>query len=90
MAFGAASRDVLGLVFRQGMRVRAAGSRPRPPRRVRREPLPGEHPLRGSLPGDPVSYLLAFGVVVGTAVLACLAPAFRATRTQPTVALRHG
>ena len=89
MAFGAASRDVLGLVFRQGMRVA----------------LPGlalgllaafaasrylASILFGIAPGDPVSYLLAFGVVLGAAVLACLAPAVRATRTQPTVALRHG
>ncbi len=89
MAFGAARPDVLGLVFRHGMRLA----------------LPGlalgliaafaasrflASILFGVAPGDPSSYLVAFGVILGVAAVACLLPAVRATRIQPTAALRHG
>ena len=89
MAFGAARPDLLGLVFRHGMRLA----------------LPGlalgliaafaasrflASILFGVAPGDPSSYLVAFGAILGVAAVACLLPAVRATRIQPTAALRHG
>ncbi|MYF76510.1 MAG: FtsX-like permease family protein [Acidobacteria bacterium] len=89
MAFGAAQGELLALVFRQGMRVAlpglalglvAAFAASRGLASI----------LFGVAPGDAVSYLLAFSIVLGAAALACLAPAFRASRIQPTAALRHG
>ncbi|HET8948039.1 MAG TPA: ABC transporter permease [Candidatus Polarisedimenticolia bacterium] len=87
LALGAQSRDVLGLVMRDGMRLACVGS------------IVG---LAGALvlgrflsgmlygigPSDPATYLSVTGLILAVAVVACFIPARRATRVQPVVALR--
>jgi predicted permease len=87
MALGAQRRQVLALVMRQGFIVSAVGS------------LVGlalaalvTRVISGALYGvrasDPVAWAMAAAVVVGTSALANLIPALRATRIDPTTALR--
>lgn len=45
--------------------------------------------LYGAAPGDPRAFLAAAGLLLGTAVLATLAPALRAVRVDPASALRE-
>jgi ABC-type lipoprotein release transport system permease subunit len=40
-------------------------------------------------PHDPLVFVTALGVMLGTAVIACLLPAWRAMRTDPMSALRE-
>jgi putative ABC transport system permease protein len=88
MALGAQTSDILGLVTRQGLKIVSIGL------------LIGFltsfaliHFIKSSLfevsPSDPIalgSSVLALGLA---ALLACLLPAFRATRISPTTALKE-
>jgi predicted permease len=47
-----------------------------------------ETQLNGVKPGDPLSILVAAVVLMGSAILAALLPALRASRVEPMVALR--
>ena len=87
MALGAAGRDILGLVVRQGL-VLAAD-------RARRWRLPGggrglalRALLAGVSPFDAVTFAAAVLVVLLTTLLGCLRPALRAVRVDPLIALR--
>jgi ABC-type lipoprotein release transport system permease subunit len=44
--------------------------------------------LFGVTPLDPVTYAVATGVLAGVAAIACAAPAWRAVRIEPALALR--
>ena len=88
MAVGATARNILNLVFRQGMfplgvglTLGLAGS------------LAITRVLKSELvqvsPADPITLVVASIVLVLSAVLGCLIPAYRAMRVDPVVALRH-
>jgi ABC-type antimicrobial peptide transport system permease subunit len=45
--------------------------------------------LFGVRPGDPLATLVSIGVLIAAALAAGYAPAWRASRIDPMVALRH-
>jgi putative ABC transport system permease protein len=88
MAVGASTRDILKLVFRQGMLplgigliVGLAGS------------FAVNRLLKAELvqvsPSDPITLAAASAVLILAATLGCLIPARRVLRVDPIVALRH-
>ena len=87
VALGAARRDLLGLVVRQGLRVTAAGVA---------IGLVGSlfagkalaSLLYGVSPHDPAVLALVAGLLILVATMASYFPALRATRVDPMVALR--
>jgi putative ABC transport system permease protein len=88
VALGAAPSRVLGLVFRQGLALTAAG--------IAAGMLGGfwtAQWLRAELfeisPRDPVSLLLAPAALLAAAALACYWPARRALKVDPITALRQ-
>jgi putative ABC transport system permease protein len=88
MALGAQRLDVLWLIVRQGIGMAAAGAA---------AGLFGAWAFRkavaqlvfGISPADPMTFLAAAALLVGLAAAACLAPARRAMRVDPIVALRY-
>lgn len=87
-ALGASSRDILHLVWLQGVRLVLAGL------------LVGTvvawtlaqamiHSLTGITTSDPVTYISVAALLGGVALLACWIPAWRAMKVDPMVALRH-
>jgi ABC-type antimicrobial peptide transport system permease subunit len=87
MAMGAATRSVVGLVFRQGMIPLGMGLL---------IGLAAALAVNGVLksmlvqvsPADPVTLIVASAVLIVSAVLGCWIPARRATRINPVEALR--
>jgi putative ABC transport system permease protein len=88
MAMGATARDILQIVFQQGMlplgiglAIGLACS------------LAVNRVLKAELvqvsPSDPLTLVVASGVLILAAMLGCLIPARRAMRVDPVVALRH-
>ncbi len=88
MALGAQRNDVFALVLRQGMRMALLGLA---------IGLAGAFGLTrllsgmlyGVKPGDPLTFALVSGLLVGITLLACWLPARSATRVDPIVALRY-
>jgi predicted permease len=88
MALGAAVRDVLGLVFREGMLPVGIGlaiglAASLAVNRVLKSEL-----VRVS-PDDPLTLIATSAVLIVAAALGCWIPARRAMRVDPAVALRH-
>ena len=88
MALGAGSVRVLLLVFRQGMTLSAAGIG------IGLLAVPAvvgalRHTLVGLEFASPALFWMALGLVTLTAAIACWIPARRATRIDPSMALRH-
>ena len=87
MALGAAGRDVMGLVLREGMTLAVAGVA---------LGLAGAAALTrlmaallfGVTARDPLTFGAGAAVLLGVAALACGIPAWRATRVEPNTALR--
>ena len=88
MAIGATTRDVVTLVFAQGMIPLAIGLT------VGLAASLAVNQLLSSLlvqvsPADPITLIVASAILVLSATLGCLIPARRAMRVDPVVALRH-
>jgi putative ABC transport system permease protein len=87
MALGAESRHVLGLVVRQGLSAAAVGAA---------IGLAGALALSRTMEGllfgvtatDPLTFAAVILMLLSVTVVACYAPARRATRVDPTTALR--
>jgi ABC-type antimicrobial peptide transport system permease subunit len=88
MALGAQRGDVLWLIVRQGIGMAGAGAA---------AGLFGAWAFRkavsqlvfGISPVDPITFSAAGALLVGLAAAACLAPARRAMKVDPIVALRY-
>jgi predicted permease len=87
IALGASSRDVIGLVSRQGARQIVIG--------ITIGILVGTgfvRLIRSLLfdvqPSDPFVFALVIGVLASSAFVACITPALRAGRVDPVIALR--
>jgi putative ABC transport system permease protein len=85
---GATGRDILALVFKQGMLSVGIGLTLGLAAAVVVTPV-----LRSDLvqvsPVDPVTLAVASAALMVSAMLGCLIPARRAMRVNPVVALRH-
>jgi putative ABC transport system permease protein len=88
MAIGGTNRDILRLVYAQGMRPLALGMALGLP-----AALGVTHVLRMALigvsPADPATFLAVVLVLLASGVLGCAVPARRAIRVDPIVALRY-
>ena len=88
MALGAQKSDVFGLVLAQGLRLTALGVA---------IGLAGalgvtralSSMLLGVALGDPLTFSLVSGLLIGVSLVACYVPARAATRVDPMVALRY-
>jgi putative ABC transport system permease protein len=87
MALGARRSDVLIMVFRQGLRLVLVGAALGVAAAVALTRLMSSL-LFGVSPTDPPTLGLVCLVLVGTALLACLVPARRASGVDPMIALR--
>jgi putative ABC transport system permease protein len=87
MALGAARRNVLGMVMRQGLLLVALGVVIGVVGSLGLTRLIASQ-LFGVQPSDPVTFVLVATTLVGVAALATFVPAMRATRVDPVVALR--
>jgi predicted permease len=88
MALGARAADLLRLVVSQGLALTAGGVLLGLAAALLLTRLLGTYLYHVS-PRDPLAFAVAFGVMLTTAVVACLLPAWRATRTDPMRALRE-
>ena len=88
IALGAARRDVLRLVVGRGMVLAVAGIAVGLAAGAAAGRLLGGL-LYGVAPGDAATFLAVPAVLMSVALGACLAPAFRALRVDPAVALRE-
>jgi putative ABC transport system permease protein len=88
MALGAQTRDVFSFVVRQGLRLIGLGLL---------LGLLGAYAvtrflaqvLYGVTATDPLTFALVAGLLLITALTACVIPARRATKVDPLIALRH-
>ena len=87
MALGAERHHVLALVVRQGLSMAALGTVVGIAAALALSRLI-ESLLFHVTPSDPVTFGLVVAILLGVAALACYVPAWRATRVDPTQALR--
>jgi ABC-type antimicrobial peptide transport system permease subunit len=88
LALGARSRDVVGMVLRQGLTLTAVGIGIGLVGAVGLTRLLGGF-LFGVSATDPLTFALIALLLGGVALLACLIPARRTTTVDPLVALRQ-
>jgi len=87
MALGARAADLLRLVLLRGMVLTASGLLGGVVAALLLTRLLGTYLYHVS-PRDPLAFATALGVMLATALIACLLPAWRAMRTDPMQALR--
>jgi ABC-type antimicrobial peptide transport system permease subunit len=87
MALGAAVGDVIRLVVRQGLTPVVVGLALGMAAGLGVSRLMSSV-LYGVAPTDPLTYAGVVAILTGAALLACVAPARRAARVDPLVALR--
>jgi predicted permease len=87
-AMGATARDILTLVFGQGMLLVGIGLTIGLPVALAVTPVLKSQLVSVS-PADPVTFVVASAVLVLSATLGCWIPARRAMGVDPVVALRH-
>jgi putative ABC transport system permease protein len=88
IAIGATTRDILTMVFRQGMIPLGIGLAIGLTASLAVNQLLKSMLVQVS-PADPITLLVASGVLILAALLGCLIPARRAIRIDPVDALRH-
>jgi predicted permease len=88
-ALGAQRRDIVRLVLTDAMTLVVAGLLVGLPLSISLMRLLGAQ-LHGVGTADPASIVLSVTVLVASAIVAVLVPAFRAARVAPIVALREG
>ena len=88
IALGAQTSSVVALVLRQGMTPALLGLGVGLFAAVNVSKLVSSL-LFGVAPGDPVTFLVAATLLAGVSLAACSVPAWRATRVEPTRALRQ-
>ena len=88
MALGARPADALTLVLRQGTILATGGMLLGVPLALLLTRLISSQ-LFGVNPTDPLTYTVVSALLVGVTLLATYIPAWRATRVDPLVALRH-
>ena len=87
MALGAQTRDVMGMVLGEGLRMVGLGLIIGTAGGVALSRYLASL-FFGVSPASPVTYLQVALIMIGIALVACLLPAWRATRVDPAVALR--
>ena len=87
MALGAQPRDVLKIIFGQGLRMVAIGLAIGLPVAFAVSRVFGSFLMISAT--DPMTYIGVSALLVAVALLACYLPARRATRVDPMVALRY-
>jgi putative ABC transport system permease protein len=87
MALGAEARHVLGLVVRQGLSMALIGTAIGVAGAVALSRWI-EALLFGVSATDPATFAVVVGTLLAVAAIACYIPAWRATRVDPTTALR--
>jgi putative ABC transport system permease protein len=89
VALGAGSRQVLGMVFSEGLKMTAIGAALGLALAI---PLPKIFGamFTGMVFGEPRVYFIVPLAIMGVAILAIYIPARRAARMDPTLALRNG
>jgi ABC-type antimicrobial peptide transport system permease subunit len=88
MALGARRGDVLRLVLAQGLRLSAVGAALGLAGAFAASRLMSRF-IYGVAATDPLSYVASTLIAISVALLACYFPARRATKVDPTVALRY-
>ncbi len=88
MALGARSRDVLGMIVRQGMGVVLGGMLAGVAGAFAMARLLATF-LYGVKPDDAITFSASFLVLAAVALAACAIPAHRASKVDPVVALRY-
>jgi ABC-type antimicrobial peptide transport system permease subunit len=87
LALGATASDLRRLVVSRGLALSAAGVAVGAGAAIQLTRLLGNLLYQVS-PRDPLVFSLAFLVMAVASVAACVVPAWRATRTDPLIALR--